>query len=242
MIDTDYQRPVRSFVRREGRLTTGQKSALERLWGHYGIDFDPASPALVETPWHNFAPPGEWILEIGFGDGESLMAQAQGETQRLFIGVEVHRPGVGHLLMGLEAQGIPNVRVICADAAAVVPHLPAEGFARVQIFFPDPWPKKRHHKRRLIQPPFVDQLVRLLGSGGQLHLATDWEPYAEHMLAVLNQCPGLVNVADDGGYAPRPATRPATKFERRGTDRGHPVRDLIFIKVDPGRDTDAPTP
>ena len=143
-----------------------------------------------------------------------------------FLGIEVHRPGVGHLLLRADALGLNNLRVMCADAAETVPRLPDAGFARIQVFFPDPWPKKRHHKRRLVQPAFVALLARKLETGGYLHLATDWEDYAEHMLAVLGACGHLRNTTRD--FAPRPSHRPFTKFEQRGQRLGHRIWDLLF--------------
>ncbi|OOG23977.1 tRNA (guanosine(46)-N7)-methyltransferase TrmB [Thioalkalivibrio denitrificans] len=220
-------RPIRSFVRREGRLTPGQQRALETLWPRYGIDFS-EEPLDLAAIFGRSAPV---TLEIGFGNGESLAQMAEAAPERDFLGIEVHRPGVGRLLARIEALGLTNLRVMCHDAVEVLEHRIAPGcLDTVQIFFPDPWHKKRHHKRRLIQPAFVALLATRLRSGGTLHLATDWEDYARHMLDVLNASPEFRNTAD--GFAPRPPHRPLTKFEQRGQTRGHGVWDLIFMKVE----------
>jgi tRNA (guanine-N7-)-methyltransferase len=224
-------RQIRSFVRREGRLTPGQERAFETLWQRFGIDWDSTAATDPETirllPEKLFARRAPCTLEIGFGDGEALLHLARMQPDRDFIGIEVHRPGVGHLLLRLEALSLNNVRILCADAVAVLNRgLVDNCLDRIQIFFPDPWPKKRHHKRRLLQPDFVALLARKLIAGGILHLATDWENYALQMLEILQQSDVLVNTTE--GFAERPVTRPQTKFERRGLKLGHPVRDLIF--------------
>jgi len=175
-------RSIRSFVLRKGRLTSAQQIALDELWPYYGIE----SAETVLDFDDYFERPAEVILEIGFGNGESTWQMAQFETDKNFIGIEVHEPGVGHLLMALEKHGIENVRVACEDAVPFMQQRIAAGsLAGVRIYFPDPWPKKRHHKRRIIQPGFVAQLARCIAKGGILHLATDWQPYAEHMLEVM---------------------------------------------------------
>jgi tRNA (guanine-N7-)-methyltransferase len=220
-------RPIRSFVRREGRLTPGQKRALETLWPRFGIDYseEPLDLAAI------FGRPAPVTLEIGFGNGESLAAMAQAAPERDFIGIEVHRPGVGHLLQRIEALGLGNLRVMCHDAVEVLKHqIPPGSLDTVQIFFPDPWHKKRHHKRRLIQPVFVALLARCLRPGGTLHLATDWEDYARHMLEVLEASPDLRNTAQR--FSSRPHHRPLTRFEQRGQRLGHGVWDVIFVKVE----------
>lgn len=169
-------------------------------------------------------------LEIGFGDGESLAAMAAAAPERHFIGLEVHRPGVGHLLLALEQRGLSNVRVLRADATALLASgLPAASLDAVQLFFPDPWPKKRHHKRRIVQPAFIAAVARALRADGRFHLATDWTPYAEWMLRLLDAVPDLFeNLAGPGQFSTRPAQRPLTKFERRGQRLGHQVHDLIY--------------
>ena len=210
-------------MRREGRLTRGQQRAIETLWPRFGVDFSP-EPLDLEALFGRRAPR---VLEIGFGDGAALIAMARTHPQMDFIGVEVHRPGVGSLLRQAQALALNNTRVICADAVQVLTHqLPDDCLGRIQIFFPDPWPKKRHHKRRLIQPELVALLARKLEPGGRLHLATDWEDYAQHMLAVLEACPAFMNT--EKRFAPRPDYRTLTKFERRGQRLGHGAWDLIF--------------
>jgi len=218
-------RPVRSFVLREGRLTPAQQRALETLWPHYGID-RPASGDGIDWP-RAFGRNAPLWLEIGFGNGDALRRIAALHPQINCLGIEVHRPGVGHLLQGLAQDGLTNVRVIRADAAEVLrEHVAAAAFERVLVFFPDPWPKKRHHKRRLIQPSVATELARVIAPGGHLHLATDWPDYAEHMHAVLSAEPRFANTAD--AWAERPAYRPRTRFEARGEGKGHPVFDLIY--------------
>ncbi|MFO1401784.1 MAG: tRNA (guanosine(46)-N7)-methyltransferase TrmB [Steroidobacteraceae bacterium] len=219
------RRAVRSFVVRGGRITAAQQRALEALWPAYGLDFAPRPLDLAAT-FGRLAP---CTLEIGFGNGEHLLARAAAEPQRDFLGVEVHPPGVGHLLMGAGAAGLANLRVIQHDAVEVLrEQIAPAALDEIEILFPDPWPKKRHHKRRLIQDDFAGLLASRLAAGGRLHLATDWEPYAAHMLEVLCRCPALENRGGDDGYAPAPRVRAATRFERRGLGRGHAVRDLVY--------------
>ncbi|WP_295881136.1 tRNA (guanosine(46)-N7)-methyltransferase TrmB [uncultured Thiohalocapsa sp.] len=226
-----HHRPVRSFVLREGRLTAGQQRAFETLWPRFGVDWQPGT-AL--DPAALFDTPQPLVLEIGFGNGESLAAQAAAAPERNFLGLEVHRPGVGHLLLAIERLGLGNLRVMRADARALLrppPEggLPAASLAAVQLFFPDPWPKKRHHKRRIVQPDFMQDVSRVLAPGGIFHAATDWAPHAEHMLTVLEAMPALFeNTAGPGHFAKRPASRPPTKFERRGERLGHQVFDLVY--------------
>ena len=218
---------IRSFVQRQGRLTRGQQHALDNLWERYGLD-PPAGLLDLDEIFGRRAPR---ILEIGFGNGESLAAMAAAQPEVDYLGIEVHRPGVGHLLMLAQQLGLCNLRVMVMDAvAALERHLPDACLDRVQIFFPDPWPKRRHHKRRLIQPAFIERVARTLKPDACLHLATDWEDYAQQILTVLTTAEALVNRAANGGFATRPAYRPATKFERRGERLGHPVRDLIFCR------------
>lgn len=225
-----HHRPIRSFVRREGRLTVGQQRALELLWPRFGLEFTP-EPLDLEALFGRRAPV---TLEIGFGNGESLARMAADDPERDFIGVEVHRPGVGHLLQQVEDRGLTNVRVACHDAVEMLNRqVPPGGLDRIQIYFPDPWPKKRHHKRRLVQPDFVDLLATRLREGGILHLATDWEDYARHMLEVMQQAGAFTNQAADGGFSPRPSYRPLTKFEQRGQRLGHDVWDLVYVHANP---------
>lgn len=224
------QRRIRSFVRRQGRMTQAQQSALERWWDQYVIA--PAGVLDLDVLFKRAAPR---VLEIGFGMGDSLAAMALAHPERDYLGIEVHRPGVGRLLGQLEAQGAGNVRVMCADAVEMLQrHVPDAGIDTVQLFFPDPWPKKRHHKRRIVQTEFVELLSRKLKAGGIFHVATDWEHYAEHVLAVMAQVPGFRNSAGTARYTKRPNDRPPTKFEQRGERLGHVIRDLIFVREIPG--------
>ena len=218
-------RNIRSFVLRKGRLTRAQQHALDELWPFYGIkngetflDFDDYFDRSAEV-----------IVEIGFGNGESTWQMAQREADKNFIGIEVHEPGVGQLLMALEENSIDNVRIACEDAVTFIQHRIAPGsLAGVRIYFADPWPKKRHHKRRIIQPEFVNLLARCMASNGILHLATDWQPYADHMLEVMQSSRDFVNLSPDGDYCERPVWRPSTKYEERGKRLGHEVRDLLY--------------
>ncbi len=221
-------RPVRSYVIRGGRLTTGQQRALDELYPLWGVP-DGDGPLDFDAL---FGRKAERILEIGFGNGESTWRMAKGEPERDFIGVEVHPPGVGRLLLALEAEDVTNVRVWLGDAVDFLEQrIPEASLAGIRIYFPDPWHKKRHHKRRLIQPDFVALLASRLAPGGILHLATDWAPYAEHMLEVLEAASEFVNQSPDGDYCPQPAWRPHTKYEARGDRLGHETRDLIFERT-----------
>lgn len=207
-------------------MSPAQARALADLWPRYGIDYAPA-PLDFPAIFGRRAPV---VLEIGFGMGETSAQIAAAHPELDFVGVEVHAPGVGALLARLAAQNLANVRVIRHDAVEVVGHMiPRASLAGVHVFFPDPWPKKRHHKRRLLQPPFVRALAERLHGGGHLHAATDWEDYATEILATLAAEPLLRNTAE--GFAPRPATRPLTKFEARGVRLGHPVFDLVFTRT-----------
>lgn len=223
------RRRVRSFVRRGGRITAAQARALKELWAGLGIDFAPQPLDLDRV----FGRRARRLLEIGFGNGEALLAIARERSDWDCLGVEVYEPGVGRLLLQAHAAGVRNLRVLCHDVVEVLEQqLPDSSIDEVLVFFPDPWPKKRHHKRRLIQPTFATLLARKLAPGGVLRLATDWQPYAEHMLEVLNACELLVNDAPERAYAPRPLIRPPTRFERRGQRLGHGVWDLEYRKVD----------
>lgn len=225
-----YMRRIRSFVKREGRLTKGQASALERLMPVWGIAAPAAGQHIQMAELFGRETPV--TLEIGFGMGHSLVAMAKAAPERNFVGVEVHRPGVGACLMEAEVQGVENLRVIEFDAVEVLEEWLADAcLDRVQIFFPDPWHKTKHHKRRLIQPGFVQLLRRKMQPGGILHLATDWQNYAEHMLEVMNVASGYENLSEDNTYIPRPDERPLTKFEQRGHRLGHGVWDLKFKVV-----------
>jgi tRNA (guanine-N7-)-methyltransferase len=221
-------RSVRSFVLRAGRATAGQQRALTQLWPKYGVEF---SPTALDLPTL-FGRAAPRMLEIGFGAGEALLEFASAHPEIDCIGVEVHRPGVGRLLLGAEAATLSNLRVICHDAVEVLQHqLPPASIALVHIFFPDPWPKKRHHKRRLIQPAFVELLAKVIAPGGTLRLATDWEPYAQHMREVIDASSAFANIAADAGFVARSAERTLTRFERRGQRLGHGVWDLEYRRT-----------
>ena len=222
------RRVVRSFVRREGRLTAGQQRALDELWPRYGVEAE--GPVLdLDTLFGRQAPK---VMEIGIGMGDALAQMALENPDNDYIGVEVHRPGIGRVMARLDEQGCHNVRLFCHDAVEVLEQrIAAESLDRVLIFFPDPWHKKRHHKRRLIQPPFVELLRQKLKPGGVLHLATDWEDYAMQMMDVLSNAPGFANEAGKGRFAPRPGYRPVTKFEKRGQRLGHGIWDLLFRRL-----------
>ncbi len=222
-----HLRAIRSFVRREGRITRAQEQALTRLWPRFGLEAD----GLIDLD-ACFGRHAPRTLEIGFGNGESLAVMAIHEPDMDFIGIEVHRPGVGHLLLELERRELHNVRVIRADAVDVLKRcLPDGALERVLLLFPDPWPKKRHHKRRLVQPGFIEVLARKISPRGILHMATDWEDYAQYMLEVMAAAPAFRNCAGAGNYSPRPDYRPVTRFEERGRRLGHGVRDLLFERI-----------
>lgn len=217
---------VRSYVRRRGHITPAQKTALERLMPRWAIPYRPEPLDFAAA----FGRPAATILEIGFGMGETTAQIATARADENFLGVEVFNAGVGALLKRIELAGITNIRIIQHDAVDVLRDmLPPDSLAGVHIYFPDPWPKVRHHKRRLIQAPLVALLASRIRPGGYLHCATDWTNYAEQMLAVLSAEPLLRNTCD--GYAPRPDYRPRTKFETRGLELGHAVHDLIFMRI-----------
>ncbi len=220
----NFLRRIRSFVKREGRLTPGQDSAIKTGWPLYGLD-----PALLIEPNSLFANNYPVTLEIGFGNGESLATMAENNPDRNFIGIEVHRPGVGHLLRIVLEKKLTNIRLFDTDAIEVLQHaIPDHSLDCVQLFFPDPWHKKRHHKRRIVQTSFLTLIHSKLKTGGRFHAATDWENYAEHMMETLNAHPGFIN-STEPNYAERPDSRPLTKFENRGLRLGHGVWDMIFI-------------
>ncbi len=225
MTDPTPRRIVRSFVRREGRMTEAQRRALEQHRGEYEL-------VLAAQPWDLDAVFGRHAprrLEIGFGMGESLFAMATAQPEIDFLGVEVYRPGVGHLMRRLHEHGLRNVRIVADDAVEVLGRMIAPAsLEAIFLFFPDPWPKKRHHKRRLLNAGFAALAASRLAPGGVMHMATDWEDYAQQALAVLDATPGLSNTAGAGCFAPRPDWREVTRFERRGERLGHGVWDLIF--------------
>lgn len=221
-------RPIRSFVLRQGYMSKGQQRAYDTLMPVLGVGYQP-QVADLDAVFGRAAPK---VVEIGFGMGGATADIAQARPDTDYLGVEVHGPGVGSLLKLVEERQLGNVRVIQHDAVEVFTHMLAPAsLDGVHVFFPDPWHKKRHNKRRLIQPEFANLLVRKLRPGGRLHLATDWEPYAEHMWDVLDATPGLVNRAGPRGAVPRPDWRPQTHFETRGQKLGHGVWDLLYDRV-----------
>jgi len=223
-----HKRPIRSFVMRTGRMTVGQTRALEDLWPKYGVEFS-AQPLSLDAVFGRSAPR---TLEIGFGNGEHLAALAAAHPERDYLGVEVHRPGVGHLFLLAATNKLTNVRASSHDAVEVLrEQIAACAVDEVLVLFPDPWHKKRHHKRRLIQPPFVQLIASKLRPGGVFRLATDWEEYALQMLEVLRAANGLfTNLSPTGDWMPRPEERAPTRFEKRGARLGHGVWDLAFEK------------
>ena len=225
----EYKRKdIRSFVIRGGRITGAQRNAFDRYWAEYGLSlFD--GPLDIEATFGRKAP---LVLEIGFGMGDSLLQMAQNEPDKDFIGIEVHPPGVGRLLNNAGKEGIKNLRIYMADATDVLEDCIADAsLDRFQLYFPDPWHKKKHHKRRIVQPAFMQRIIAKLKPGGMVHMATDWENYAEHMQEVLEPIPELENTQGAGNFAERPEFRPETKFERRGARLGHGVWDLLYKKI-----------
>ena len=217
-------RTIRSFVRREGRLTPGQQRAINELWAQFALD--EGDDLLDLNQLFNRKAPK--VIEIGFGNGASLAEMAKSKPDTDFLGIEVHRPGVGQLLNLIDKNGLSNLRVACTDAVELLKHRIADNsLDRLQLFFPDPWHKKRHHKRRIIQPDFVKLLAKKLKLGGHLHMATDWQHYAEQMLTDFSDNTNFKNCADDK-YIPRPDYRPLTKFEHRGQKLGHGIWDLLY--------------
>ena len=218
---------IRSFIRRQGRLTTGQQMALDNYWAIYGLD-----PQVEVDFTRIFGRDAPLCVEIGFGNGEGLAKMAAANPDINYIGIEVHRPGVGHLMLQLAQQELHNVRIYCHDAIEIMEQRIADhSLTGVHLFFPDPWHKKKHHKRRIVRPSFVDLLLRKLKSGGYFHAATDWQHYAEQMLAILGSEHGMRNTSRTGDFCERPGYRPLTKFEQRGLRLGHGVWDLIFTKI-----------
>jgi tRNA (guanine-N7-)-methyltransferase len=219
-------RPIRSFVMRTGRQTVAQTRALEDLWPRHGVDYLPKPLSLDEV----FGRSAPRTLEIGFGNGEHLASLAAAHPERDYLGIEVHRPGVGHLLLLAQTHDLPNIRVSTHDAVEVLrDQIAPASLDEVLVLFPDPWHKKRHHKRRLIQPPFVELIASRMQAGGVFKLATDWEEYAVQMLEVLGAATGLFrNLSPSGDWMPRPDERAPTRFEKRGARLGHGVWDLAF--------------
>lgn len=227
MIDK-HIRTIRSFVKREGRLTAGQQQAIDSQWAEFGVDYE-KRPLNIRDLFQRDA---QTILEIGFGNGDSLWQMAQANPQKNYLGIEVHRPGVGHLLRLVENSDCKNIRVSNYDAIDVLQdQITDNSIDRLQLFFPDPWHKKKHNKRRIVQDNFLIQVARVLKSDGIFHLATDWEHYAKHMLETLNNSDLFTNLSVDNTYVPKPEERPTTKFEKRGQRLGHGVWDLLFQKA-----------
>ena len=224
-------RRIKSFVIRTGRMTESQQKGWDSGFPLHGFQLSDR-----DFNWdRSFDVKGRRVLEIGFGMGDSLVAMAGTNPDDRYLGIEVHTPGVGKLLSEVEKRGIKNLKVFAEDAVQVLEDaIPPQSIDLLQVFFPDPWHKKRHHKRRLIQPEFIDLIFSRLSVGGYLHLATDWQPYAEHMMEVLSANAGLANAGGNGQYIPRPESRPETKFERRGHRLGHDVWDLLFEKTTSG--------
>ena len=223
-----YISKVKSYVKREGRLTKGQARALDSFWPVMGLTIEQGKLDFN----HVFGNPNPVILEIGFGMGKSLVEMASQAPDSNFIGIEVHRPGVGACLSDAGDAGLKNLRIFEHDAVEVLAECIADNsLQRVQLYFPDPWHKKRHHKRRIVQADFVEKLRPKIALGGQFHMATDWQAYAEHMLEVMQQNKGFENTSPDQHYVERPAYRPITKFETRGQRLGHGVWDLIFTRT-----------
>lgn len=216
---------IRSFVIRAGRITLGQKAAFDTWWPNYGLSLHQGAIDAAQI-FNRTAP---LVVEIGFGMGDSLLEMARNEPDKNFIGIEVHPPGVGRLLSVAGKESLNNLRVYMADAMDVLDDCIADASVdRLQLYFPDPWHKKKHHKRRILQPSFAKKIRQKLKIGGVFHLATDWQNYAEHMLEVMSVADGFTNLSPAGNYCPRPPYRPVTKFEKRGEGLGHGVWDLLF--------------
>jgi tRNA (guanine-N7-)-methyltransferase len=223
-----YVRKIQSFVKREGRLTKGQEKAIEKNWPIMGLTRQ-AGKLDVNQVFGREAP---LVLEIGFGMGKSLVEMASNEPDKDFIGIEVHRPGIGACLADAEEKSVTNLRLYEHDAVEILANcIPDNSLSRLQLFFPDPWHKKRHHKRRIVQPEFVEKLRSKLAIGGVFHMATDWENYGEYMLEIMSVAPGYKNLSSTSDFVPRPEQRPLTKFEQRGQRLGHGVWDLMFERV-----------
>lgn len=220
------QRNIRSFIRRQGRITQGQQFALDNFWDKYCL-----APDMALDTIQVFGRNAPLCVEIGFGNGDCLAKLAAANPDKDYIGIEVHRPGVGHLIMQLEEHKLTNVRIYCHDAIDILTNnLADDSLSAVHLFFPDPWPKKRHHKRRIVQNSFIALLAKKLKPSGYFHAATDWENYAQSMLEVLSEDERFTNTSLDNTYCERPTYRPLTKFELRGLRLGHGVWDLIFRK------------
>ncbi|MFT5707338.1 MAG: tRNA (guanine-N7-)-methyltransferase [Oceanospirillaceae bacterium] len=223
--EKQHLRTIRSFVMRAGRTTLGQERALEEVWPLFGLSVEDGMIDFKQV----FARDADTVLEIGFGMGESLISMAKAAPDVNFIGIEVHRPGVGRLLSRMAEEELTNIRVYAEDAIDVLAKCIADGsLTTLQLFFPDPWHKKKHHKRRIVQAELAQTLKAKLKMGGCFHMATDWQNYAEHMMEVMEVAPGFINDAGAMQYSPQPEARPVTKFQRRGEKLGHGVWDLIY--------------
>ena len=220
-------RAIKSFVLRQGRLTKAQQNALDNHWLQYGIDYQQKVLSFQSL----FTNSNAVVIEIGFGNGDSLLQQAKNQPQLNFIGIEVHSPGVGHLIHHANTDSVDNIKVIRHDAVEVLKHqIENNSVEKVQLFFPDPWHKKRHNKRRIIKPDFIQLIRDKLKADGQFHMATDWQPYANHMLEQMDNTEGFTNTSGKGNFSVNKGTRCETKFERRGLKLGHGVWDLIYNK------------
>ena len=226
--DEKHHRTIRSFVRRAGRMTASQERALEMLWPEYGIEYTAEELDFEKV----FGRRADTVLEIGFGNGDSLVAAAAAHPERDFIGIEVHEPGIGHCLIGIREAAIDNLRVIAHDAVEVLQNQIAAGsLARINLLFPDPWPKKRHHKRRIVQAAFLELAGRALRGGGSLYVATDWQNYAEHIDELLADTPLFELDERREHCGDRPLDRATTKFEKRGLGKGHAIWDWHFLRT-----------
>ena len=226
--NTETYRPIRSFVLRQGRVTNAQQHALDNHWSSYGIDYSEQILSFNKL----FNNENEVIVEIGFGNGESLLQQAKNQPETNFIGIEVHGPGVGHLIHLANSESIHNIKIIRHDAIDVLEHqLGDNSLQQLQLFFPDPWHKKRHQKRRIINPAFIQLAHKKLKTGGFFHMATDWQHYAKQMLAEMDAADGFLNTSGTGNYSKNLGARCESKFERRGLKLGHGVWDLIYEKL-----------
>jgi tRNA (guanine-N7-)-methyltransferase len=217
---------IRSYKRREGRMIASRKRALDELWLDYGITEQ--GPLHLDALFGRQAP---CHLEIGFGMGDALLEMARTHPENNYLGVDVYLPGVGQLLLGIRKMGITNVRIDRRDAMEVLGLLPGGSLGGVSLFFPDPWPKQRHQKRRLVQAPFVEKLRRVLEPGGHFHAATDWDDYARQIRGIMEADDGFINWSGSGEFYPGPVERPLTKFEKRGLGRGREVRELLYERV-----------
>jgi tRNA (guanine-N7-)-methyltransferase len=222
-----HKRTIRSFVRRAGRITPSQQRAFDTLWPVFGVEY---SPELLDFD-RLFERSGPVVLEIGFGNGETLVEQAAANPDKNFIGVEVHEPGIGHCMLKADKAGVTNLRLINHDAIEVLTHqVPLHSLTRLNLYFPDPWPKKRHHKRRIIAPQFLALVADRLAGDGTLNIATDWANYAEHIDEVLSQSDRFSCIERREHDGEQPLDRPQTKFERRGLRKGHRICDWCYVK------------